>query len=122
MRQRSHLEHRSAALDGGDAAFERREAAGNFVGDIELRRRKGVGIAVGANRPVGADAHRLFEGTVENIGHGNMFRAAQARRDHGETADGAGAGDEHRLAEKRWPAVHRVQCHCQRLGKRELTE
>ena len=87
-----------------------------------MRFRERLGIALRVQHGVRTDAHRLFEGTVENIGHGNMFRAAQARRDHGETADGAGAGDEYRLAEKRWPAVHRVQCHCQRLGKRELTE
>src|SRR5450755_524478 len=65
--QRSHLNDGTAALDRGDARLQRREAAGDFVGNVELRRRERVGVAISANRAIGAHLGRGGQRPVENI-------------------------------------------------------
>ena len=95
----------AAALGRRHAGLQRVEVAGDFVADVELRRRQRVAVAVGAQRHVGADQLRLRQRTVEDVGHRDLARAGEPRRHHGHAADGAGAGDQHRLAEQIAAAV-----------------
>ena len=73
---------------------------GHLVGDVELRRGERIGVAIGAQRDVGADGACLRERPVEHVGHRDARSAGESRRHHGQAADRSGAGDEHRLAEQ----------------------
>jgi len=122
VRQRAHLHDDAAALGGGHARLQRLEAAGDFVRDVELRCAQRVGVARRVQRDVGAHRFRLGQWPIEDVADGNPRRAGEACREHRQAADGAGAGDEHRLAEEIAAAVYRVQRDSEGLGERDLAE
>ena len=122
MRKRADLDDGTAALDRRHAALERIDAAGRLESDVELRRGKRIGLAVGADRPRGADFARGRERPVEHVRRGDRRRPLEQSGDHGEAPYRARAGDEHALAEQITGAVDRVQPDGERLGKSQLAQ
>jgi len=97
-RQRAHLHDGAAALDCGNARFQRDKAARHFVRNVEPRPRQRFGIAACVQRHVGAHELRLRQRAIEDVADRNACRACEARREHGQAADGAGPGDQDRFA------------------------
>ena len=122
MRQRADLHDDAAALHRRDAALERRKAAGDFIGDVELRLRERLRIALRMEDDIGADALRLLERAIEDVADRDLRRAGEPRRHHGYAADRPCAGDEHRFAHHLAAAIHCVQSHGEGLGEGEFAQ
>ncbi len=122
MRQRSDLHDGTAALDGGNAGFERGKAARRLKGNVKLRLRQPIGFLVRTNRARGADLARHGERPVKDIGHRHCDRAGEARSDKREATDRAGAGDQHALSKQSASARDRVQSDGERLGEGKLAK
>ena len=122
MRQRADLHDTPPRFAAATQVLSAAKLPDTSIADVELRRGERVGVAIGADRAVGAHFARLRERPIEDVGDGDRLRAGEARRDHRQAADRAGAGDEHRLADEIGAAIHRVQRDRERLRERELAE
>jgi hypothetical protein len=101
---------------------ERGGAAGGFdrdLGDVGQLFRRDL---VAADRAVGADRARDLQRAVVDVADDDLGRTGQPRSHHAHAADGAGARDQHRLAQHRAGAVDGVQADRQRLGAGDLAQ